>query len=419
MNDPTYIITFVIMSVTAFITSTLTTKVKEAAALDKEKQMEMRALYQLTNHLTDAEDVEAIAGIAVNAVSILLNTEAACICLDKNGILENSFIQQRQDGKQIRRRLENPQAIQRMLEAVLTPVEIGQEFYDYPIYGRSSILAVMRVPVKEAENLTENQISILHSVMESTSLAMERIRSLQVQAAVREQAAQERYRSNLLRAISHDLRTPLSGILGTSEMLMDMSEAQDPRYALAQDIHKDASWLYSLVENILNLTRLQDGRLSLKKQPEAVEEVIGAALMVMEKRLPDREITVSIPDTLLMVPMDARLISQVFTNLLDNAAKHSPADSEIHVSAQEEENMVRFAVSDRGTGIAPEALKKVFQMFYTTHGEASGDARGIGLGLSICQSIVEAHGGTISARNREDGTGAIFEFTLPLGGETA
>lgn len=419
VNDPTYMITFIIMTVTATITSALTTKVKEVAARDKEKQMEMTALYQLTNHLTDAESIQDIAGVAVRAASDLLQTDAACICFDEDGMPESTFIQQRQDGSQVRRRLEKREELKNRMESLHAPADIGSEFYDYPIYGRSSILAVLRISVQRAESITETQMNLLHSVMESTALAMDRLRSLSVQTRAREEAVQERYRSNLLRAISHDIRTPLSGMLGTSEIIMGMTDPQDPRYALAEDIHKDATWLHSLVENILNLTRLQDGRLALKKEPEAVEEVVGAMLSVTEKRFPGREFTVSIPDTLLMVPMDARLIVQVMVNLLDNAVKHTPENQEIAISvrADEQAQEVHFLVSDRGSGIAPEGLKKVFQMFYTTHGEGTGSQRGVGLGLSICQSIVEAHGGTITARNRSDGPGAEFEFTLPMESE--
>ena len=417
VNNPTYMITFIIMTFTSLLTSALTTKVKKAADRDKRKQMEMSALYQLTNHLTDAEDVQAIASIAVNAVSQLLRTDAACICFDTAGVPESTFLQQRRDGSQVRRRLNDPQGLQHRLEGLLQPVDMGPEFWDYPIYGGKSILAVLRIPSGDAALFSADQTEMLHSVMESTSLAMERMRSLQVQAAVREQAAQERYRSNILRAISHDIRTPLSGILGTSEMLMDMTEPSDSRHALAQDIQQDATWLHSLVENILSLTKLQDGRMSLKKEPEAVEEVVGAAVMMMEKRLPGREITVSITDTLLLVPMDARLISQVLINLMDNAAKHSPPDGEISITVREQDGLVLCTVADRGTGIPEEAMPHIFQMFYTTNTEGTGPRRGVGLGLSICQSIVEAHGGTISARNRDDGPGAAFTFTLPLGGE--
>lgn len=133
-------------------------------------------------------------------------------------------------------------------------------------------------------------------------MAMDRLRVIKERIRSREEATQKRYRGNLLRAISHDLRTPLAGIMGTSEMIMDMTDKSDARYALADGIYKDADWLHALVENILSLTRLQDGRLTLHKEQEPVEEVIGAAVAAMEKRAPEREIAVHIPDEILMVP---------------------------------------------------------------------------------------------------------------------
>ena len=255
----------------------------------------------------------------------------------------------------------------------------------------------------------ENEVKAKQSALEAEENAREWVRS-------REEAAQERYRGNLLRAISHDLRTPLSGIMGTSEMLMDMTQKEDQRYSLAEGIYKDADWLHSLVENILNLTRLQEGRLVLNKQMEAVEEVVGAAVAVMAKRAPEYEISVKIPDDVMIVPMDARLIDQVLVNLLDNAVKHTEPGKEIAVEVQEdkENKMAVFLVSDRGVGIAPKDLDHVFQMFYTTHGKDTDTQRGMGLGLAICESIVNAHGGTITAKNREDGSGAQFIFTLPM-----
>ncbi len=240
---------------------------------------------------------------------------------------------------------------------------------------------------------------------------------LQEQAQSREEITQERYRGNLLRAISHDIRTPLSGIMGTSEMLMDATEQGDPRYALAENIYRDAQWLHGMVENILNLTRLQDGKLALHKQPEAVEEVIGAALLAMEKRTPGRAIDVEMPDHVVMAPMDARLVSQVLINLLDNAHKHTPKEQPITISVCADEETVTITVADRGSGIAECDLPHIFQMFYTTCRRSPDSKRGVGLGLAICQSIVEAHGGSIRAENRKGG-GAAFTFTLPVGGET-
>ena len=195
-----------------------------------------------------------------------------------------------------------------------------------------------------------------------------------------------------------------------------MTQQDDPRYAMAKDIYQDADWLHGLVENILNLTKFQDGRLQLHKEPEAVEEIVGAALAAMEKRLPDRKIDVSIPENVLLVPMDARLITQVLINLLDNAAKHTPDGREISISIQEEDGQMRCCVSDRGCGISPEDLPHIFQMFYTTRNQGADSRPGVGLGLAICQSIVEAHGGKIHAENRPNG-GASFIFTIPIGGD--
>mgnify|MGYP000172884245 CR=1 FL=1 len=172
-----------------------------------------------------------------------------------------------------------------------------------------------------------------------------------------EKAWNERERANLLRAISHDLRTPLSGIMGTSEMLMDMTDKEDRRQELLQGIYQDADWLKSLVENILSLTRLQDGKIVIQKEMEAIEEVIGCAVAHVERSFPEREIQVEIPEEFRLVPMDAKLIEQVITNLLDNAVKHTRPQEAITVSASytEDELLVLSGTKER------ELLKQTFQ----------------------------------------------------------
>ncbi len=417
VHDMTYLITFAIMMFTSIVTSTLTTKVKQAAADASEREKESNALYQMTNHLTDAEDTEAIAQITVTTTSEVLGCNTACICFDEQGIPEKTFLQRKEDESIIRRDLKDSDELRRRMEQLHGAVDITQQEHLYPIYGKNRILAVLRIPKDVGAAMTAAQTRMLHSIMESAALALERLRSLQEQARSREETAQERYRGNLLRAISHDIRTPLSGIMGTSEMLMDATEQADPRYALARDIYQDAQWLHGMVENILNLTRLQDGKLTLNKQPEAVEEVIGAALLAMEKRLPERAIDVEMPDHVVMAPMDARLIRQVLINLLDNADKHTPKEGKITISVCTDGEAVSITVADRGSGISAQDLPHIFQMFYTTCRRSPDSRRGVGLGLTICQSIVEAHGGTIRAENRKEG-GAAFTFTLPLGGET-
>ena len=199
---------------------------------------------------------------------------------------------------------------------------------------------------------------------------------------------------------------------------MDMTQKDDVRYNLAEGIHKEAKWLHSLVENILNLTRLQDGRLTLSKQTEAVEEVVGSAVSHIQRSCPEREITVSVPDELLLVPMDAKLIEQVLINLLENAVKHTLPEQEISVSvtADKANNYIVFTVADRGEGIDPVDLPNIFQMFYTSGLKHADSQYGIGLGLSICDAIIKAHGGSIEAQNRTEGQGAVFIFKLPMEG---
>lgn len=416
VNDLTYVITFAIMTFTSIVTSALTTREKQAAADAQEREYESNALYQMTNHLTDAEDAAAIAEITVKTTGDILGCSTACICFDENGIPEKTFIQRKTDGTMVRRTLTDGEELRRKMESLHGAVDTTDSDYQYPIYGKNMILAVLRVPGETCSAMTASQTRMLHSIIESAALALERLRSVQAQARSREEATQERYRSNLLRAISHDIRTPLSGIMGTSEMLMDKLEQEDPSYLLAQDIYHDAQWLHDLVENILNLTKLRDGKLMLNKQLEAMEEVIGAALLVIEKRIPGRIIDVEMPDDVLMVPMDARLISQVLVNLLDNASKHTPKDREITISVSSDEEMVSVAVADRGNGISEQDLPHIFQMFYTTRSRDTDTRNGVGLGLAICQSIIEAHGGSIRAENRSGG-GAVFTFTLPMGKE--
>ena len=259
-------------------------------------------------------------------------------------------------------------------------------------------------------------------IMAATSLITSGLTSkLKVTSAKAKKMEQERFKGNLLRSISHDIRTPLSGIMGSGEMLMQMTKDQEELYDLSKNIYEDATWLHGLVENVLSLTRLQDSGIMLEKQPEAVEEIVGAAVATIEKRYPNRQIDIELPDEFLMVKMNGRLIHQVLINLMDNAIKHSIPSDSITVSIQnkKDKNEIVTKVIDRGTGIKEEDLPHVFEMFYTKDKDTKdkGNIRGIGIGLSICKSIIEAHGGKIKAENNTDGSGATFTFSLPYEGE--
>lgn len=415
-NAPSYIITFIIMTITAFITSSLASHAKINERKAQERESETKALYALTNRLTDATDIHDIAGIATDEISKVICEKAACLCFDEKGIPEKSFIQQGSDQKQIWREVADSDTVLCRIDGLRAGVEIGNEFYDWPICGKETALGIIRIPSEQAQSLSKAQTRLLRSMIESMALAMDRFRSAQQRIRSREEAENERYRSNLLRSISHDLRTPLSGILGATEILSGMTEKDDRRYELIEGISSDAHWLFSLVENVLSLTRLQDGELVINKQQEAVEEVLGGTVGYMSRRYPEYEIEAHAPDELLLAPMDAKLINQVLINLIDNAIKHTepPGEISITVSRDTQHNQAVFSVRDTGYGIAQSDLPHIFQMFYTSHASPADSRKGIGLGLAICESIIKAHGGTIVARNRTDTTGAEFIFTLPL-----
>lgn len=418
-NAPSYIITFIIMTITSFTTSSLISHSKLSERQAQKSEAETKALYELTNLLTDAIDIHDIASIAADTISSVICKNSGCLCYDENGLPEKTFIQQISPKRQIRRDVKNPDNLMHRIEALRTAFYIGDEFYDFPIHGKEMILGVLRLPSENAQFLSKSQNSLLHSMIESIALAMDRFRSAQQRIKLREETEQERYRSNLLRSISHDLRTPLSGILGTAEMLLDMTPKEDKRYDLIEGIMKDAGWLHSLVENILNLTRLQDGKLIINKQLEAVEEVLGSSIAHILRRYPEYDIAVHAPDELLLVPMDVKLISQVLINLLNNAIKYTEPSGEISVNVSEnkELNQAVFSIKDAGCGIYKSDLPHIFKTFYTSESQHSDARPGVGLGLAICDAIIKAHGGIITARNRTDAHGAEFIFTLPLGGK--
>ena len=418
VNDPNYIITFVIMTVTALITSTITSHAQRSTAAAQEKEAETKAIYNLTNHLTDAKDIHDIAGIAASAISECFACNAGFLCFDEDNLPENTFIQQIPGGGQIRREVTGADEMAHRIEGLRAGYDAGEEFTDWIIYGRESILGIIRIPNDKAKIMNDAQMKLLRSMIESTALAMDRFRSAELRIKSREEIERERYRANLLRAISHDIRTPLAGMIGTAEMLMDMTGPEDPLYEHLRGMQKSADWLHSLVENILNLTRLQDGKLSVNKQREAAEEVIGVAVSHIAARAPKHEISVNVPDELLLVPMDAKLIEQVIINLLDNAVKHTSPGKEISIAAELCGNTAKFAVKDRGAGIRRKDLPNIFKMFYTSHVKHADSKKGIGLGLAICETIIKAHGGAIEARNRRNGPGAEFIFTLPMTDKT-
>ena len=409
VSDPSYIITFIIMLITSFITSTLTAKEKLLRETAIEKGEESQILYQLSSSLSDAPDSLSVMTIAVKSISRLLQCDIGGVYIGSH-FTSPLFIQSL--GKEIIHR--NADEMERWKNLFQNEEYIEtKEGLAFPVNGRESLLAVITLSVSVNSTVLETKKNLLHSIIDNISLALDRIQITEERAMVRETMEKERERANLLRAISHDLRTPLSGIMGTSEMLMDMTKDERTQ-SLLKGIYQDADWLKNLVENILSLTRLQDGKIVVHKEMEAMEEVIGSAVGHIEKSFPSRHIEVDTPEDFILVGMDAKLIEQVIYNLLENAVKHTKVQEEIKVSCRYTEKDVIVEVKDGGEGILEEDIPNIFQIFYTSSTRPSDVKKGIGLGLTICKTVITAHGGTIKAENRKDSKGAVFTFTLPL-----
>lgn len=223
---------------------------------------------------------------------------------------------------------------------------------------------------------------------------------------------QETMRANLLRAISHDLRTPLTGIIGNSSLILESGDrlTEEEKHKLVTNIHEDSNWLLNMVENLLTITRIRGDNLSITTGEEPVEEVISEALQKLSKRYPNAQIHAKIPEDFLLIPMDAILIEQVTINLLSNAILYSNSTRPIDLIVRDTPNAAIFTVRDYGVGLSPDKVDTIFDGS-ASPSRFSDSYKGMGIGLSICKTIIAAHHGTLTARNH--GAGAEFTFTLP------
>ena len=241
---------------------------------------------------------------------------------------------------------------------------------------------------------------------------------LKEQERLRLETERESMRANLLRAISHDLRTPLTAIRGSIDTVLadDGGLSEDARRELLQSARQDAEWLFTMVENLLSITRISgDTPRSITKQDELLEEVLGEAVQRFRGRDAGVTVSVTVPDEVLLLPMDAMLIEQVLLNLMDNAVTHGTGATHIDITAARQGRFVGVSVADDGCGIDSALLPHLFDGSLPLSADRGDDSRFMGIGLSVCKTIIQAHGGTICAANAPEG-GAVFTFTLPLGG---
>jgi two-component system sensor histidine kinase KdpD len=283
-----------------------------------------------------------------------------------------------------------------------------------PLTGSRGTVGVLGLRPQDPRPLqAPEQLHQLETFASQTALAIERARLAEEAERAQVRVETERLRNSLLSSVSHDLRTPLASITGAASTLLDDGARLDAatRRDLLESLHEEADRLNRLVQNLLEMTRLESGALQLHTEWHPVEEVLGAALGRFGTALARRAVTTGVPPDLPLVPMDDVLIEQVLINLFDNALKYTPADSPIEVTAEDAGGAVLIEVADRGPGLRPGEERRIFEKFHRA--EAAPTQRGAGLGLAICQGIVNAHGGRIWAENRAGG-GVRVRFTLPV-----
>lgn len=416
VNDKNYFISFAIFFVVCGFVGSLTTQLQRRLRESNENEMQSRHLYEMSSGYLNISGRDDIARHTLRSLHLLIPNECM-LYLSSNGVLAPPYyLPEYVTEEQVP---EEEDHAWFCYEHVLTcghgTTQFPESTWKYiPVKTGTRTLGVLGIRCSKTA-VTERQRMLVNTVVSQMALALERELLANEKESTRVEIEKEKLRNNLLRSISHDLRTPLTGIAGSASFLIDSFDSLEKPTVLnfLGDIVTDSVWLNNLVENLLNMTRIQDGRLTIKKEKEVVDDIISEAYNRIVKMKGGRVIDVSMPEELLLVPMDGKLIIGVLVNLLDNACKHTRDESEIRLAVYRDGDFACFEVSDNGGGVPPAMLEHIFESFVGSQTDKSDSHRGIGLGLSICKSIVEAHDGMISVFNNERG-GATFRFDLPL-----
>ena len=412
VSDLRYAVTFLVMLVVALLVSTFTVRLREQAEEARERERRTASLYAMGRQFVIETGVAEIARVAVGHVRELLGVEGIVLLADRAGNLTPC------GGMEASLARDEQMAVARWafqhgrLAGHGTDTLPGSEALFIPLVGSSGHLGAFGIALgKRDEPPTPSQWQIVETFVAQTALALERALLVERAASARVAAETERTRSALLSAVSHDVRTPLAAIAGAASTLASTQLDERSRAELVDTIREETERLTRLINDLLDLTRLESGDLSVKKEPVPLEEIVDSALQRLAGPLAGRAITRVQPDEVLVAPVDPLLLEQVLVNLLENASKYTPERSPLEVRLEARDGSAVIEVADRGPGLPPGEKRRVFERFYRA--SDSHRARGTGLGLSLCEAIVRAHHGRIEAENRAGG-GALFRVLLPL-----
>lgn len=401
-------ITLMIMLIVSIITSATTTKINEQMIQARQQEQRTELMLQINRKLSAAGSVNDIVAITTEYLALYGMRGIFYLGAPANRLFTGFSPAEQDDPPAVNDEdIHAADMLYHSLQASGCDAPVASSWYYIPVHSGGKLLGMVALNTL-GTTPDKNQAAFAHLLAGHTALAIELRYAQEERTRTMMMAEKEKTRSNLLRAVSHDLRTPLTGIYSASSILA--KKTGDP---MAVDICNDSMWLINMVENLLMVTRIYENDNTIVKKDELAEEIMARATGIVRKRFPHCRIQVSAPNELAIVPMDAMLISQVFINLLENAAKYSGDGGDILFNMVVQGGSACFTISDSGNGIPDDLLDNLFGQHVASGKRAVDSISGMGLGLSICKTIVEAHSGTIMGKNKPEG-GAQFTVTLPM-----
>jgi len=413
VSDVQYLLTFVIMLAVGLITGQLTAGLKYQARIATSREARVRALYEMSRDLSGALIPEQIAEICGRFIESQFGAQASIILSDledklkppiaatsKPPVIDHGIAQWAFDHEEA--------------AGNGTDTLSGSPVLYLPLKAPMRVRGVFAFePVDSGQLMTPEQRRLLETFARLIAIALERIHYVDIAQSTTVQMESERLRNSLLSAISHDLRTPLSVLVGLADsMALTKPPPTGQQAEIATTMRSEAIRMTALVNNLLDMARLQSGEVRLNRQWCLLEEIVESSLRAVKNSLIHHKISVRLAENLPLLEIDAVLMERVFCNLLENAAKYTPENSEIEIGASTADNDVTVWVEDNGPGLPRGKEEEIFKKF--ERGQKENATPGVGLGLAICRAIIEAHGGSIHAENKST-RGARFVFTLPKG----
>ena len=415
VSDVQYLLTFMVMLAVGLITGQLTASLRYQARVAASRETRSRMLYEFSRDLSGALQVEQVLTTTTTMLEPTFRAEVALLLPDKNDRLTSATTNINNTSfPQLDMAIAQWSFDKNAIAGYATDTLPSNPFRYIPLKAPMRVRGVLAIrPDNPSLLLVPEQTRQLETYAVLIAIALERIHYVEVAQGALVNIESEKLRNNLLAAMSHDLRTPLTAMIGLAESLSlnenaNTSTSKDIGHNLAQEARRMAT----LVENLLDMARIQSGNIRLKREWLPIEEVIGAAIQSVKAALATRQVNVALAPNLPLVEIDAVLIERVLANLIENAAKFTAADATITITAGVENSEFTISVIDNGVGISTKIMNTIFDKF--SRGESESANLGVGLGLAICRAIVEAHGGKISATNNPT-QGAKLTFTLPLG----